>query len=469
MGVPRVPSSTSSTTADDKTLEIHDKAYESNRHEKPPYDDSAINGRPSIERISSQNKETEANIFPEQIVEAEADIEKGEQIEKPAPVVGGTAPADFPDGGIEAWLVVLGGWCALFCSFGWINCIGIFQTYYQRNTLRNLSPSTISWISSMETFCMFAGGPVFGKLFDNYGPRWILLGGSIAHVFGLMMTSLSTEYYQFILTQGFVSPIGASAIFYAAMASVGTWFFHRRATAFGIMASGSSLGGVILPIMVDHLIPQVGYGWAMRTASFTFLGLLIIANLTIKSRLKPRPRPLVLMEFVRPFADRPFALVVGGSWMFFFGMFLPFTYIIIQAQQNGMSVELSSYLIPILNAIRYAPSSPLPLQIPSSLTFSLPSGPDPQLTQPQHPRPHPPRHNRRPPRPLQHNVRSKHSLRPPRVVPLASLPLYRSHNHLRRPLRIYLRRFRLPRSFLGGADLRYSRDWGTEWKSVCGD
>jgi hypothetical protein len=29
---------------------------------------------------------------------------------------------DFPDGGFQAWLVVAGGFCAVFCSFGWINC-----------------------------------------------------------------------------------------------------------------------------------------------------------------------------------------------------------------------------------------------------------------------------------------------------------------------------------------------------------
>lgn len=26
-----------------------------------------------------------------------------------------------PDGGMTAWLVVLGAWCVSFCSFGWIN------------------------------------------------------------------------------------------------------------------------------------------------------------------------------------------------------------------------------------------------------------------------------------------------------------------------------------------------------------
>lgn len=30
-----------------------------------------------------------------------------------------------PDGGFEAWLVVAGGFCTVFASFGWINCVKI--------------------------------------------------------------------------------------------------------------------------------------------------------------------------------------------------------------------------------------------------------------------------------------------------------------------------------------------------------
>ena len=33
---------------------------------------------------------------------------------------------DFPDGGAKAWLVILGGWCCLSVSFGWITSIGVF-------------------------------------------------------------------------------------------------------------------------------------------------------------------------------------------------------------------------------------------------------------------------------------------------------------------------------------------------------
>lgn len=61
---------------------------------------------------------------------------------------------------------------------------------------------------------MFLGGPFVGKFFDNFGPRYLLLAGTFLHVLGLMMASLSTEYYQFFLSQGVCSPIGASMLFF---------------------------------------------------------------------------------------------------------------------------------------------------------------------------------------------------------------------------------------------------------------
>ena len=198
---------------------------------------------------------------------------------------------------------------------------------------------------------MFFAGPFVGKIFDNFGPRYLLLGGSFLHVFGLMMTSLSTSYYQLILAQGICSPLGASAIFYAAMSSVVTWFFKKRAFALGIVASGSSLGGVIFPIMVQRLIPRVGFPWTMRIAAFLILGLLIIANLTVRSRIPPTPRPLSIREFFIPLTELPFILLTASSFLVFLGLFIPFNYITIAAPQAvGMSVDLASYLLSILNA-----------------------------------------------------------------------------------------------------------------------
>ena len=51
----------------------------------------------------------------------ELDLEKAQAGVQPAKTPGPMDPSSFPDGGMEAWLVVTGGFACLFCSFGWIN------------------------------------------------------------------------------------------------------------------------------------------------------------------------------------------------------------------------------------------------------------------------------------------------------------------------------------------------------------
>lgn len=63
------------------------------------------------------------------------------------------------------------------------------------------------------TIANISQGPIVGALYDNYGPRWLLIGGSFLHVFGIMMASLGVEYYQILLAQGVCSGLGVSAIF----------------------------------------------------------------------------------------------------------------------------------------------------------------------------------------------------------------------------------------------------------------
>jgi len=166
-----------------------------------------------------------------------------------------------------------------------------------------------------------------------------------------MMTSLSTEYYQILLAQGVVSPIGASMIFFSAIASTSTWFFKRRALGLGIVASGSSLGGVIFPILVQQVIPRVGFPWTMRVSAFVILALLIISNLTVRSRLSPTKKKVAFVDFVRPFRELPFFLVTLASFLVFIGLYVPFDFLILQAQAAGVDPFLASFLIPVLNAV----------------------------------------------------------------------------------------------------------------------
>jgi len=114
------------------------------------------------------------------------------------------------------------------------------------------------------------------------------------------------------------------------------------------MVAGSSLGGVIIPIMADKLIPKVGFRWSvsrfkgracffgyperpantyiltqMRIIAFLILFMMIIANLTVTSRTPPFKRPIDIAEFIAPLKEVPFDLVAFGSFLIFLGYALP--------------------------------------------------------------------------------------------------------------------------------------------------
>ena len=91
---------------------------------------------------------------------------------------------------------------------GIVNSFGVFQTYYETGLLSSSSASDISWIGSIQGFLLLVMGVVTGPLFDKgyfYAEIWT---GSFLSVFGIMMTSLSTQYWQVMLAQG-VSSINA--------------------------------------------------------------------------------------------------------------------------------------------------------------------------------------------------------------------------------------------------------------------
>lgn len=134
----------------------------------------------------------------------------------------------------------------------------------------------------------------------------------------------------------------------------GRWQFLRRGMSERIfkptLPTKADQEQVIFPIMIERIIAEHGFPWAMRSAAFLILGLLIYANFTVKSRLPPMPKAWAFMDFITPFTELPYFLTVFAAFVFFFGMFLPFTFIILSAQYNGMSANLAGYLLAVLNA-----------------------------------------------------------------------------------------------------------------------
>lgn len=131
-----------------------------------------------------------------------ADDEKrsSPHVEKPSPSLPTAVdpvPVDtetvYPEGGRDAWLVVLGAWCGLTASLGIYNTAGMFEVVISRVILPEESPSTIGWIFSIYAFVNWVCGVQVGPTFDAMGPRALLIAGTICTFIGIFSLSVSTS------------------------------------------------------------------------------------------------------------------------------------------------------------------------------------------------------------------------------------------------------------------------------------
>ncbi|KAJ5921218.1 MFS general substrate transporter [Penicillium verhagenii] len=157
------------------------------------------------------------------------------------------------DGGLQAWLQVLGSWILFANTWGLTNSFGVFETFYTENLLATSSASAISWIGSIQLFLTMLVGVFAGWFLDAGYLQALLITGTFLEVFGIFMTSLCTTYWQVLLAQGICVGLGSGLLGLTSVAVIPLYFSKRRMVALGIAATGSSLAGIIYPIMMRRL------------------------------------------------------------------------------------------------------------------------------------------------------------------------------------------------------------------------
>lgn len=117
-----------------------------------------------------------------------------------------------------------------------------------------------------------------------------------------------------------------------ALAVVGQHFKQRRGLAMGLVAGGSSIGGVCLPIMFSHLVPQIGFAWSVRVAALMFLCCYLAAILMSRTKETPSNTPTVrrslatLLDF-SGYKDPRYLVLAIGCFTASLGLYVPYYYI----------------------------------------------------------------------------------------------------------------------------------------------
>ncbi|GFG24153.1 riboflavin transporter MCH5 [Aspergillus udagawae] len=242
----------------------------------------------------------------------------------------------YPEGGIAAWTVALGSWCCMTAGLGVVNSVGVLEAYVSTTLLADTSADSTGWIFGIYVFVSY-----FCGLQDQ-------------------------EYYQFILAFSILSGIGNSFLFTPAMGAISHWFDKRRGEASGFAFTGSGFGGVLFPLMMQSLLPKVGWAWATRIVGFVLLFLCVISVLLCRSRLPPKKGAATSWRDMLPdpriFWDGTGAMAVttAGVFLIEWAYFVPVTYVpsyyltrqgLSNAEAVSGAAAFAYQLLAILNAV----------------------------------------------------------------------------------------------------------------------
>ncbi|KAI0132951.1 major facilitator superfamily domain-containing protein [Xylariales sp. AK1849] len=235
-----------------------------------------------------------------------------------------------PDGGLIAWLQVLGSFFVHFNTWG-----------------------------STQSFLLLFVGVVAGPPYDRDYLRSLLITGTALVVVGMMM-SFCTQYWHVVLAQAVCIGLGTGFLYIPSIALIPQYFYQDKALAQGFVVSGSGFGGVLFPITFQQLQPRVGFAWTSRAMSPMSLAKLSVSTAVLRRREKPSTETRSLLE-PKAFKEGPYVLYCAALFFSNVAFFTPVFYMQSYALQHGLQGRsIALYLVAIMNACsvlgRLAPS-----------------------------------------------------------------------------------------------------------------
>ena len=260
------------------------------------------------------------------------------------------------------WVIVAVATLALVVSNGL--SIGGIPVFYKAIREDFVSSGAVaadraeSFIAFGATLTFFFAGilsPLAGWLIQRFPLRRLMLAGCLILGIGLIAHSQTNNPYVVYAAR---TAMGISLCLVGVLPSivlVSNWFVRRRGLALGILLTGTSIGGVVIPQIATPLITSYGWRNAMLIVSFlTWLVLVPAIVFLVKDRpadagVLPDGEPknevivttgLTLSEAVRTPLFWILALCAAAV---FYPIFVSTQQFILQAAKIGLSPQQASF------------------------------------------------------------------------------------------------------------------------------
>ncbi|KAI8145118.1 major facilitator superfamily domain-containing protein [Fennellomyces sp. T-0311] len=207
----------------------------------------------------------------------------------------------YSDGGY-GWFVCGGAFVGMFTVYGQLvlrlneNLLltGIMINYYIENVFSGAKEAATS-LSLVAVMISFVGGvftPISHMVDSMLGARRTLLISTFLISGGFGAAGSATEVWHLYLSLGVCFGIGFAMMIMVTSKTVPEWFYQRRSTAMGIVASSGGLGGLVLPFVITPLNSTLGVSWTFRILAAIFFMANLITTVLVKERNPPKERTI---------------------------------------------------------------------------------------------------------------------------------------------------------------------------------
>uniref|UniRef100_A0A2C9KVH7 Major facilitator superfamily (MFS) profile domain-containing protein n=1 Tax=Biomphalaria glabrata TaxID=6526 RepID=A0A2C9KVH7_BIOGL len=179
-----------------------------------------------------------------------------------------------------AWIILIATFLSLFNLNGYTKSLGIVFVEYQSKFGANASVTSLI-LSLTEIVGSVGGFLVMGLMMKYMSARAVTMIGAGFFVAGVAGNSLFSEIEYLSLTQGVFFGLAGCMIYGPVQYVLTQYFIERRPLATAIASCGTSLGGVVFPLLIRKLFDEYSFqGGILITGGFLLHSLVFGALMT---------------------------------------------------------------------------------------------------------------------------------------------------------------------------------------------
>ncbi|XP_031828818.1 monocarboxylate transporter 10-like protein kar isoform X2 [Nomia melanderi] len=174
-----------------------------------------------------------------------------------------------PDGGMRAWMIMIGSFVINGVLFSVINSYSLIYLELQKRLLDAgdvAASSKAALVGSLTIGTTFFLSPVSGILTDKIGIQMTtFLGGAVASSGMFLSSMFSNKVGLLYLTYGVMYGLGASLAYTPSLAILGHYFKRYLGLVNGIVTAGSSIFTTLMPYFMEVVLRRFGLEGTLRS------------------------------------------------------------------------------------------------------------------------------------------------------------------------------------------------------------